>query len=128
MYVLTWKEVDTPQGRSLPVQQGSAHRTSGSDYISPQQQVEAPYPLSATDDRMAGWMTPSCTNMVRSQKGVEKRIAYRNSVGRHFVEGNLEEQAVVQLTGFGQMPSGSLAEMESSDPPSQESTPSPPVS
>ena len=201
MYALVWKEVDTPQGRSLPVQQGSAHRTCGNDYISPQQQVEALYPLPTvvkmawatpqahdaigarseasaqkkssrclarevkfcgtqatpwatpaardwkdgrasqeTMDRgsrplneqavqlTAGWMTPSCTNMVRSQEGIEKRIAYRNSIGRHFVEGNLEEQVVVQLTGFGQMPSGFPAEMESSDPPSQESTPSPPVS
>jgi len=35
---------------------------------------------------------------MRTEEGIEKRIAYRASIGRQFVEGNLEEQAIVQMS------------------------------
>lgn len=44
---------------------------------------------------IVGWMTPTTTNMTRTEEGMEKRIAYRDSIGRQYVPGNLGEQASV---------------------------------
>lgn len=70
---------------------------------------------------LAGWMTPTTTNMTRSPEAIQKRIDYRASIGRHFVEGSLSEQALMQLsewatpcrlTAFGEMLIGSDAGIE----------------
>ena len=38
------------------------------------------------------WLTPTTTDIERTPEGVEKRIAYRASIGRQYVEGCLTEQ------------------------------------
>jgi len=39
-----------------------------------------------------GWLTPTTMDIERSPEGIKKRIAYRKSVGRQYVEGCLTEQ------------------------------------
>ena len=46
---------------------------------------------------LAGWMTPTTTNMTRTEDGMEKRVAYRESIGRQYVPGNLGEQVDVMV-------------------------------
>jgi hypothetical protein len=46
---------------------------------------------------LAGWMTPTTTNMTRTEEGMEKRVAYRESIGRQYVPGNLGEQVDVMV-------------------------------
>ena len=46
---------------------------------------------------IAGWMTPTTTNMTRTEDGMEKRVAYRESIGRQYVPGNLGEQVDVMV-------------------------------
>ena len=38
------------------------------------------------------WLTPTVTEMDRTPEGMEKRKAYRESIGRQYVEGNLLDQ------------------------------------
>ena len=42
-------------------------------------------------------MTPTTTNMTRTEEGMEKRVAYRESIGRQYVPGNLGEQVDVMV-------------------------------
>jgi hypothetical protein len=38
------------------------------------------------------WLMPTCNQMDRTPEGMENRKAYRESIGRHYVEGGLQEQ------------------------------------
>lgn len=60
---------------------------------------------------LAPWLTPTKTNIKRVGEAMDKRIAYRESVGRKYAPGNLEEQAVFNLTEDG---TGTNAQTEDS--------------
>jgi hypothetical protein len=38
------------------------------------------------------WLTPATVQMDRTPEGMKKRVQYRESIGRHYVEGGLQEQ------------------------------------
>jgi hypothetical protein len=44
------------------------------------------------NDQVLKWLTPTTTVMSRSEDGMQKRKEYRESIGRSYVPGNLEEQ------------------------------------
>ena len=40
------------------------------------------------------WLTPTATDIQRTPEGIQKRIEYRESIGRKYVEGSLTEQVM----------------------------------
>ena len=111
-YVLTWKQWDMLLGQPICALRASGHRTSGKDCggwatpICEDARHNGNTPNTGYADKLvfqahlAGWMTPTQTNITRTEEGIEKRKEYRKSIGRKFVEGNLEEQATNQMAGW----------------------------
>ena len=87
--------------------QSAVLRTNGSDCLSwPTMGVgDAESGQTKPSDKRCGgrqeslrvavnWLTPATVQMDRTPEGMQKRIYYRESIGRHYVEGGLQEQVI----------------------------------
>jgi hypothetical protein len=74
-----WKKRATPQNRSWWQLQTWERRTDASESLS-----------SLNDESSLNWITPTAVQIQRSD--MEKRTAYRASIGRKYLAGTLEEQ------------------------------------
>ena len=102
-----WKQWVTQLRQDYSVRKKSVRHTEGreslswpttstvqdSDKATKKMRVDHQNNLTAVVfDSQKVWLTPTVTQMERTLEGMEKRVAYRKSIGRKYVEGCLQEQ------------------------------------